>query len=71
MLRISDDAYIRMIEEKANLQKKVEVLDDFIKDARKGKISNIELSEIHLLEEQYFYMNGYLKILNIRISRVK
>lgn len=71
MLRTTDEAYIRMLDEKANLQKKVEALDEFIKKARHGEIANIELDEIHLLEEQYFYMNGYLRILNIRISRVK
>ena len=71
MLRTTDAAYTRMLEEKANLQKKVEALAEFIKKARHGEIANIELAEIHLLEEQCFYMNGYLRILNIRISRVK
>lgn len=71
MLRKTDEAYLRMLEEKAILEKRVETLDNFIKDARESKIDNITLSEIHLLEEQLHYMRGYLRILSTRIFNVK
>lgn len=71
MLRKTDEAYLRMLEEKANLEKRVETLDNFIKDARESKIDDITLSEIHLLEEQLHYMRGYLRILSTRIFTVK
>lgn len=68
MLKTTDDAYIRMVAEKAKLEKKVEALDSFIKKANKGEVENITRNEIELLKEQYFYMNGYLRILKIRIQ---
>ena len=71
MLRSSDAAYTRLIEEKANLEKKVEAIDSFINKCRKSEIDNITLDEIHLLEEQAHYMHGYLRILKMRISKVK
>lgn len=70
MLRTSNAAYTRLIEEKANLEKKVEAIDSFINKCRKSEIDNITLDEIHLLEEQSYYMRGYLYILKMRISKV-
>lgn len=68
MLRSSDAAYTRLIEEKANLEKKVEAIDSFINKCRKSEIDDITLDEIHLLEEeQAHYMRGYLHILKMRI----
>ena len=71
MLRTSDAAYTRLIDEKANLEKKVEAIDSFINKCRKSEIDDITLDEIHLLEEQAHYMRGYLRILKMRISKVK
>lgn len=71
MLKITDDAYIRMVNEKAQLEKKVEALDEFIKKATKGElVEDITKSDIELLKEQLHYMNGYLRVLKIRIQRV-
>lgn len=74
MLKASDPAYLRMVEEKAALEKKVEALDSFVKTARLGeapKELNLSTSEIELLEEQLHYMRGYLRVLNQRIANVK
>ena len=70
MLKITDDAYIRMVNEKANLEKKVEKLEAFIKAATLGEFDNITKEELDLLKEQLHYMNGYLRVLKIRIQRV-
>lgn len=70
MLKITDDAYIRMVNEKANLEKKVEKLDAFIKKALNGEVEDISKPDIELLQEQLHYMNGYLRVLKIRIQRV-
>ena len=70
MLKITDDAYIRMVNEKANLEKKVEKLETFIKAATLGDYDNITKEELDLLKEQLHYMNGYLRVLRIRIQRV-
>lgn len=70
MLKITDDAYIRMVNEKANLEKKVEKLEAFIKAASLGEFDNITKEELDLLKEQIHYMNGYLRVLKIRIQRV-
>lgn len=70
MLKITDDAYIRMVNEKANLEKKVEKLEAFIKAASLGEYDNISKEELDLLKEQLHYMNGYLRVLKIRIQRV-
>ena len=70
MLKITDDAYIRMVAEKAELEKKVEKLDNFIKQATKGEIDNISKDDIDLLKEQLHYMSGYLRVLKFRIQRV-
>lgn len=70
MLRTSDEAYKRLVVEKAELQKKVEALEDFLSKARKAEIKDITLSEIHILEEQLHYMRGYLRLLNERIGSV-
>lgn len=70
MLRTSDEAYKRLVVEKAELQKKVEALEDFLSKARKAEIKDITLQEIHILEEQLHYMRGYLRLLNERIGSV-
>lgn len=73
MLKASDPAYLRLVEEKANLEKKVEHLEKFVRSARLGeapKELNLSTSEIELLEEQLHYMRGYLRTLNCRISQV-
>lgn len=71
MLKTSDNAYIRMIAEKADLTKKVEAMNAFIDDATKGNVSGITSAEIDLLKEQKFYMEGYLRVLGIRIYKVQ
>lgn len=70
MISINSDVYLRMVAEKANLEKKVEKLDAFIKKALNGDVEDITKSDIELLEEQLHYMNGYLRVLKIRIQRV-
>ena len=71
MLKSSDLAYFRLIEEKANLAKKVENLEAFVRSARRGENEvDLTLSELQLLEEQLHYMRGYLRCLNARISQV-
>lgn len=70
MIKANSDEYIRMVAEKANLEKKVEKLDAFIKKALNGDVEDITKSDIELLQEQLHYMNGYLRVLKIRIQRV-
>ena len=70
MLTLNSDEYLLMVCEKTNLQKKVEKLDAFIKKALKGDVEDITKSDIELLQEQLHYMNGYLRVLKIRIQRV-
>lgn len=67
-MKFTDQEYVEVVAEKAKLEKKVEALDSFIKKADKGEVKNITRNEIELLKEQYFYMNGYLRILKIRIQ---
>ena len=70
MIKINSDAYLRLVAEKTNLEKKVENLEYFVKDALKGNVENITNDDIDLLKEQLHYMNGYLRILKYRIQRV-
>ena len=73
MLKASDPAYLRLVEEHAILQKKVEHLEAYVRKARLGEApedDNLTTSEIELLEEQLHYMRGYLRTLNCRLSRV-
>lgn len=70
MISINSDVYLRMVSEKANLEKKVEKLDAFIKKALNGDVEDISKADIELLQEQLHYMNGYLRVLKIRIQRV-
>lgn len=71
MLKASDPTYLRIVEESANLTKKVENLEKFVRLARRGESkADLTLSEIQLLEEQLHYMRGYLRCLNARISQV-
>ena len=68
MLRKTDEEYTRLYKEKCDLQIKVDKLDSFVCSARKGEIADINLSEIHTLEEQLHYMRGYLRILKQRLA---
>ena len=70
MITLNSDVYLRMVSEKANLEKKVEKLDVFIKKALNGDVEDISKQDIELLQEQLHYMNGYLRVLKIRIQRV-
>lgn len=70
MITLNSDTYLRMVSEKANLEKKVENLDAFIKKALNGDVEDISKGDIELLQEQLHYMNGYLRVLKIRIQRV-
>ena len=70
MLRKSDEAFKRMVEEERELYNRVNKLDDFVKKCRLHEVPNISLDEIHLLEEQLKYMRKYLFTLRIRIDRV-
>lgn len=70
-MQINSDAYIRLVAEKTNLEKKVENLEDFIKKAQKGEVEDINSKDdIDLLKEQLHYMTGYLRVLKYRIQRV-
>ena len=69
MLKTTDTAYIRLVNEKMILEKKVENLDTFIKDATRGEVENITKDDIDLLKEQLHYMAGYLRVLKFRIQR--
>lgn len=74
MLKASDPAYLRLVEEKAVLEKKVEHLESFVRAARRGEApedAELTTSEIELLEEQLHYMRGYLRTINCRISNVR
>ena len=71
MLRTTDEAYKRMLEEQKELKERIEKLDLFVKKARRSEVENITLDEIHLLEEQLAPMREYYAILSIRIDRVK
>ena len=72
MLRASDSAYLRLLDEQSSLSLKVEKLESFVRAARRGELHDLELtlSEIQLLEEQLHYMRGYLRTINARISLV-
>lgn len=70
MITLNSDTYLRMVSEKANLEKKVEKLEAFIKKALNGDVEDISKADIELLQEQLHYMNGYLRVLKIRIQRV-
>ena len=73
MLKASDPAYLRLVEEKATLEKKVEKLEAYVRAARRGEApadDNLSHSEIKLLEEQLHYMRGYLRVVSCRISNV-
>lgn len=70
MIKLNSDDYLMMVSEKANLEKKVEKLEAFIKKALNGDVEYISKQDIELLQEQLHYMNGYLRVLKIRIQRV-
>ena len=52
MITLNSDEYLRMVSEKANLEKKVEKLEAFIKKALNGDVEDISKSDIELLQEQ-------------------
>lgn len=70
MLRKSDEAFKRMVEEERELYNRVNKLDIFVKRCRLHDVPDITLEEIHLLEEQLKYMRKYLFTLRLRIDRV-
>ncbi len=70
MITINSDVYLRMVADKAAIEKKVEKLEAFIKKALNGDVEDISKQDIELLQEQLHYMNGYLRVLKIRIQRV-
>ena len=70
MLKSNSPAYIRAIDEKMNLEQRTEKLDTFIKEVKNNNNPDIDATDLELLEEQLHYMRVYLRVLNIRISRV-
>lgn len=70
MLKPNSPAYLVLIQEKAILEKKVEMLDEYVKSARLGEQKDLTTSELQLLEEQLHYMRGYLRCLNCRIGSI-
>ena len=71
MLRKTDEAYLRMLEEQKELKERIDKLELFVKKARRSEVESVTLDEIHLLEEQLAPMREYYTILSIRIGRVK
>lgn len=71
MLRTTDDAFKRMVEEHTELKERLTKLEKFINDSRLGNVKSVSMFEIHLLEEQLKYMVGYESILSTRIYRVE
>ena len=71
MLRTTDDAFKRMIEEEEQLSEKLTRLELFINKCRKNEVNDITLDEIKLMEEQAHAMSTYRFILRIRIARVR
>lgn len=71
MLKANSPAYIRAVDEKMNLEQRTEKLDTFIKEVKNSNNPDIDATDLELLEEQLHYMRGYLRVLNIRISRVR
>ena len=71
MLRTTDEAFKRMVEEHAQLKERLDKLEKFINEARLGNVKNVSMFEIHLLEEELKYMVGYESILSTRIYRVE
>lgn len=70
MLKSNSPAYIRAVDEKMNLEQRTEKLDTFIKEVKNSNNPDIDATDLELLEEQLHYMRGYLRVLNIRLSRV-
>lgn len=70
MFKSNSPAYIRAVDEKMNLEQRTEKLDTFIKEVKSSNNPDIDATDLELLEEQLHYMRGYLRVLNIRISRV-
>ena len=71
MLRKSDEAYTRLVNEQKELSEKIEKLYTTIQGCRRNKRNDISLDELHLLEDQLKYMIQYNTVLNIRIHRVE
>lgn len=70
MLKPDSPAYLILLQDKAILEKKVEILDEYVKSARLGEQKDLTTSELQLLEEQLHYMRGYLRCLNCRIGSI-
>lgn len=71
MLRTTDEAFMRLKQERDELSTKLVKLGEFIIKARLNLIRDITLDDIHLLEEQEKHMTQYLYVLNVRIARVE
>lgn len=71
MLRKSDDAFKRMVQEQEELQNRIDELDKKVQMYRLHQRDDITLEELHLMEEQLDPMREYNSILKIRIYRVK
>lgn len=71
MLRKSDDAFKRMVQEQEELQDRIDKLDKMVQMCRLHQRDDITLEELHLMEEQLDPMREYNSILKIRIYRVK
>lgn len=71
MLRANSPAYLVLVQEKAIMEKKTEILDNYVKSILKGEQDDIEAGDLEILQEQLHYMKGYLKCLTYRISRVQ
>ena len=71
LLDTTSDAYKRMLIEKEQLKEKVEALEKFLDKVKNGEVPTITPSEIELLQEQHFYMNGYLRVLGFRIYHIE
>ena len=67
MTKLDNDLVARMLIEYQELDAKIQKLEKQIKDFRGGKYKYTDISEIHLLEEQLHYMNGYRRLLKIRL----
>ena len=67
MTKLDNDVVSRMLVEYQELDAKIQKLEKQTKDFRGGKNKYTDIAEIHLLEEQLHYMNGYRRLLKIRL----
>lgn len=71
MLRTTDGAYKRMVEEQIQLQERITKLEDTTRAVRRNERTDISLNELHDMEEQLHHMVRYNRVLCTRISKVK